>query len=380
MENKKTGGQKVFALIVYVLAVIGLAALVVGGVFGFKTLVSKFGDENDENIKTVELAEATLAPTPTPEAVETVTVDESLETAGAAETKPVDKEVVEKIVSTTTEALSDVAIPEEAVKASEGADTDVHAAPEDKKLTISFFGDSILDSFRDETGICAIVAKEMDADVYNCSVGGMCATVYYQDNPNRGEIDQMCGVGVTGSIAGYEDINKVLHGDFTARNVINEHMDEIRKSDIYIVEYGMNDFLIGRFLKFEDEPYSVFTFAGAMRTIVSYLREANPKAKIVLCEPNFVEFYRQSDGQYLGNTYNFNNGAGTQREYCDMVMNLSKPGYSDTYLFPQSLQGIDEYNVNDMLLDGVHLNEAGRALYAKNLITYLKETVIPGKK
>lgn len=379
MNEKKTGGQKAFAVVVYILAVVGLAALIVGGVFGFKTLFSKIG--GSEEIKTVELAEASAA---TPEAesdIQIVQLEGKTENEGSADTsKPAISEKLEKQEKEIEVALSDVAIPEAAVNKATMTDAVEEAKPEkvkNEKLTISFFGDSVLDNFRDETGICEIVARDMDATVYNCSVGGICASVYYQDNACTGEIDQMCGLGVVGAVRGFEDINKVLHGDFVTRGIINEHMEDIRKSDIFVVEYGMNDFLVGRFMSDEDNRNNPVTFEGAIRQIVGYLKAINEDAKIVLCEPNFVEFYRQSDGQYLGNTYNFNNGAGTQRDYCDKIKVLSEPDYLNTYLFPQSLQGIDEYNVNDMLLDGIHPNEAGRALYAKNLIQYLNEKVVP---
>lgn len=48
---------------------------------------------------------------------------------------------------------------------------------EEDKLNIVVFGDSIWDMDRSETGIAAQVAEYMNANVYNCSIGGTRATL-----------------------------------------------------------------------------------------------------------------------------------------------------------------------------------------------------------
>ena len=68
--------------------------------------------------------------------------------------------------------------------------------PQEDRLNIVVFGDSIWDMDRGDTGIAAQVANYMNADVYNCAVGGSRATLKEGESPDNFEKWESSGKGI----------------------------------------------------------------------------------------------------------------------------------------------------------------------------------------
>ena len=92
-------------------------------------------------------------------AAENEELKQQLEKFTAEESQPAETEMVQ-----ATET-----VPQE--------ETVQEEAPQEDRLNIVVFGDSIWDMDRGDTGIAAQVANYMNADVYNCAVGGSRATL-----------------------------------------------------------------------------------------------------------------------------------------------------------------------------------------------------------
>jgi len=357
MDNQKSDKNKQhiknvnksLAIVIVVFAVIGVGFL---GFFGIKGLIGLFSD-SDNSQKT----------------------DVSTLLDNVKDTKyesPVETGINEKTPKEEGNTGVDLAQVAPQTVASDVKDSERH---EKGKLQITFLGDSILDSFRDETGICSLIAQKLDANVYNLAIGGTCASVSRNDTWEDERFGDVCGLGVTKALVGRISVDVLQN--CTAASIIRDNMEDFKNTDIFIVEYGINDFLAGRMRVNLDNLNDPYTYEGGLRMMIYDLQALNPNAAIVLCQTSYIELYRDN-GEYVGNTYTLDNGPGSARDYNDTMESVANA--LGTYLFRHEEQGIDSYNVNDTVLDGIHLNENGRAIYAENLAIYLQNNVIPNIK
>ena len=332
--NKENKG---FLIVLIVLAVIGLLSLIGLGVFGLMKLVDKSKPEDyDSQIEeTVELEDENI-----------------LEGDGKNSSVEV------------TEALQEYVIPEVNVSVEEE-----NVVLNENRLQIVFMGDSILDNFRDETGIVYLVGQAVDADVINLAIGGTCASIDRDDDNTNENWNSTSGAGVAKAVCGIVSPDVLF--DCTAKNLIKAHMDDFKNTDIFVIEYGVNDFMFGRQRAAED-GWDPTTYVGALRHMMDAITKTYPDAKVVMCAPTYVEFYRDN-GEYVGNTYTLNNGTGTEYDYIGKMENVANE-YS-AFFFAFEKNGITMENANETLLDGVHLSEAGRKIYAENLSEFIKDKV-----
>ncbi|MDE5907938.1 MAG: SGNH/GDSL hydrolase family protein [Lachnospiraceae bacterium] len=235
--------------------------------------------------------------------------------------------------------------------------------PQGKELQLVFLGDSIFDANRDGTGVPYLTSVACEADVFNLAIGGTCAAIEYEESAESAKWTSTSLVGVVKAIMG--DISTDIFSGKATKDILDNPNIDFSQTDYFIVEYGMNDFFRATPLDSADrELFDLRTYAGALRYAVDNLREVAPDATIILCSPNYAQFY---DGTWMigdGNTVN--TGYGTLFDYkgiCNYVANEKQALFFNAY---QDL-GIDGYTAEEYLEDGVHLTEAGRRLYAEAL-------------
>lgn len=357
MNSNKDKSQinKGLRIAIVVFAVIGVISV---GYLGFVGIRSLFSNTEKGSTEVAELLENVK------ENQHSSTVNSNIY---KEETKPgsSDKESGEAGFVDPTQSNTETQI--EAQAPEEVVDTN-----NDGKVQITFLGDSILDNFRGETGICEIVANTLDAKVYNIAIGGTAASVSRTCSPSDDSFDDTCGVAVTKILANRIPVDTIW--DCNAKEILREYAEDIKKSDIFVIEYGINDFLAGRMRVDMDNLYDPFTYEGGLRLMIADLQKINPNASIVLCQTTYIELYRDN-GEYVGNTYTLDNGPGTAMDYNGTMASVANA--MGLYLFKHENTGIDIYNFNETVLDGIHLNEKGRAIYAENISKFLKEQVIP---
>ena len=232
---------------------------------------------------------------------------------------------------------------------------------EENRMQIVFLGDSILDGYRNETGIPYITGLLCNADVYNMAMGGTTAALTQYEKAEydswtsrslQGVVHAICG-NISGSILdGYRAGEVLATCDFS-------------KTDYFVIEYGMNDFLSAIPLNSDSSEGRQYTYVGALRNAISTLRENFPNAEIVLCSPNYAQFWGK-DGSYLGDGNMVDNGGGTLAAYYRVCGNVSA---DEQTLFLNAYEGIglDAYTADEYLEDGIHLSEKGRKKYAEKL-------------
>lgn len=229
------------------------------------------------------------------------------------------------------------------------------------RLQIVFLGDSILDGYRGAAGIDSLTGANCNAQVYNLAMGGTTAALstYEKSEYERwssrslqGVVHAVCGNIDAGILDGYKA------GEVFATCDFNE-------TDYFVIEYGMNDFLSGIPLNNEEDFYDEYTYVGALRIAVQKLRDKYPNAEIVLCSPNYAQFFAD-DGTFIGDGNTVNNGGGTLAEYYRVCGNVAAD-MNTLFLNAYEEIGLDAYTADEYLEDGIHLSEKGRKKYAEKL-------------
>lgn len=254
--------------------------------------------------------------------------------------------------------------PEELIEPEIDTQAVTEPIPEQKdesRLQIVFLGDSILDGYRNETGIAYLTGITCNADVYNLAMGGTTAALDTYESAIYDKWNSRCMQGVVHAICG--DVSAGIMDGYQAGEVFASC--DFSKTDYFVIEYGMNDFLSGVPLNDEDDFYDEYTYVGALRVAIQSLRENFPDATIILCSPNYAQFWGK-DGAYLGDGNMVNNGGGTLVEYYRVCGNVSAD-MQTLFLDAYNGIGLDTYSADEYLEDGIHLSEKGRAKYAEVL-------------
>ena len=239
--------------------------------------------------------------------------------------------------------------------------------PQEDKLNIVVFGDSIWDMDRGETGIAAQVAEYMNANVYNCAIGGTRATMKAgESDVDYENWDSTSLTGMCYVIRGLVDTN-FLEG-YPAGGVIR-NVDPATV-DYYIIAYGLNDYFSGAPIAVSgSDQFDPHGYTGALNNALELLKGASPNAQFLLISPTYCQFYE--NGSMVTDSNMRDYGEGTLTDYANACRNVAeneKTLYIDAY----STMGINIYTAEEYLEDGVHLTEAGRTLYARAVSSCLK--------
>lgn len=247
-------------------------------------------------------------------------------------------------------------------------------------LKIVFLGDSIIDNVRDNTGVCSILANELNATVYNLGADECSASIPRDatlgDTP-KGKVSKIVsGAAIAEVMAGLYSDNNIM--DCTAKTVLKKNLNDIKNADIYIIEYGLYDFMAGRDNCNYDYLEDPTTYEGGLRHIVRSIRSFNPDANIMLCEPSYA-YYNRPNGDWIGDTYSLDNGLGTLFDYAGKTDYVATD--MECSIFKLEFQGVGPQNLDDTLIDGVHMTEAGRRLYAESLAaTFIRQGILDENK
>lgn len=241
--------------------------------------------------------------------------------------------------------------------------------PTSNEMQLVFLGDSIFDFNRDGTGVPYLTALQCEADVYNLAIGGTSAAIEWEESQEyeKWTSTSLCGIVnvLRGAIS-----SDVFEGK-RAKEILDNPNIDFSQTDYFIVEYGMNDYFRAVPLDIPGTTYDLRCYAGALRYAVTVLSGVAPDATIILCAPNYAQFYN-GEGYMLGDGNSLNTGYGTLFDYkgiCNYIANEQQTLFLNAY---QDL-GIDGYTADQYLEDGVHLSQEGRQLYADALAKMILE-------
>ncbi len=246
---------------------------------------------------------------------------------------------------------------------------------EKQTVQIVFFGDSSYGNIRDESAIPEQVGRLSGKTVFNAAFGGTGA----------GRQDRGQRLDYSGDSLSLAALTKAVYGgDFGVQQTIRptqditwyfiSTVDGLENIDFSVVEtviigHGLNDYYSGLPLENEKDPMDEYTFAGALRSSLTALKRVNPSLRIVLLTPTYswLTEAMQTCEEYDG-------GGGILEKYVEKEIAVAAEqgvGVIDLYhdFFPHEVwEDWSRYTV-----DGLHPNEAGRALIAEKIADYLQE-------
>ncbi|MCD8379038.1 MAG: SGNH/GDSL hydrolase family protein [Lachnospiraceae bacterium] len=231
-------------------------------------------------------------------------------------------------------------------------------------IKIGVLGDSIWGNVQDETGVAAVVERELGVEVYNCAVGGTQAAYNWAEIEGRPDQSLMV---IT---------DQVIYGEAAYDNSdLNQSYLDVdwQEMDYIIFSYGINDYFAGVWCEGEDS-YDTNTYAGAIRTALEAWQEYAPQATYVLCAQNLTQWY--SYGKIAGDSDSINYGGGTGPDYVSVLEKVAAEYENVIFINTYEDIRIDRANGPVLLEDGTHFSEYGREVYAKNIVRYLAKDLI----
>lgn len=267
-------------------------------------------------------------------------------------------------------------------EASGNKDEDKEKDKDERKydMQIVILGDSIMDGDRTESGAADIIGEQLNAKIYNMSMGGTTAALMPNEQYNFATWDSRCLMGVVNAIVG--NINADIFEGYAAGEVLKTC--DFEKTDYFIIEYGVNDFLTGqipnsRYLEGGDTLAidSTHTYTGALEDAVNRLKEKFPDAGILIIGPHYCQVF--SGGTFIGDGYSLDYGYGPLITFArggGYIADLYKEeGVLYFNAFEES--GINAETADDYLEDGVHMTPLGARVYAEKAAAIIRNDFAP---
>ena len=234
----------------------------------------------------------------------------------------------------------------------------------DAAMQIVVFGDSQFGNYLGVNGIAARLSRDCQANVYNLAMGGTTCALLPGETEDG---DSTSFYGMVRTVCGMQDPS-FLKEDHPYTYSVFEGCD-FSKTDVFVIEYGVNDWFRVTPLTGGSRVRSVF---GALDMGIGYLMKAYPDAKIVVCDPTYAQFFDGQSGAYLGDGNILSNGS-----YCLVDIANGIEGYASTaaadvvYATGMYHELINSSNAADYLEDGIHMNDAGRKIYCERLARFI---------
>ncbi|MDD5939369.1 MAG: SGNH/GDSL hydrolase family protein [Lachnospiraceae bacterium] len=235
-------------------------------------------------------------------------------------------------------------------------------------MQIVVMGDSQFGNFRGKNGLAYLLKQYCNANVYNLAIGGTCAAVTKTEGSDSGDKwESVGGAGMVQLAAGKVPSSILDSHNLPYTKKVYEDCD-FSKTDVFVLEYGINDYLNKIPLSNDSNALDVRSYRGALTYCISTLRKYFPKAKIVVATPTYCQFFASGTGEYLGDGNILSNGVGTVTNYVDAAQNVVEGMNGDADVMNAYYYlDINSLTAKQYLLDGIHMNSAGRVLYAKRL-------------
>ncbi len=247
-------------------------------------------------------------------------------------------------------------------------------------MQIVILGDSIMDGDRTESGAADIIGEQLNAKIYNMSMGGTTAALMPNEQYNFATWDSRCLMGVVNAIVG--NINTDIFDGYAAGEVLKTC--DFEKTDYFIIEYGVNDFLTGqipnsRYLEGGDTLAidSTHTYTGALEDAVNRLKEKFPNAGILIIAPHYCQVF--SGGTFIGDGYSLDYGYGPLITFARGAGYVVGQHEEDGVFFFNAFEdsGIDADTADDYLADGVHMTPLGARVYAEKVAAIIRNDFAP---
>ncbi len=247
-------------------------------------------------------------------------------------------------------------------------------------MQIVILGDSIMDGDRTESGAADIISEQLNAKVYNMSMGGTTAALLPNEQYNFATWESRSLLGVVNAIVG--NINPDIFEGYAAGDVLKTC--DFEKTDYFIIEYGINDFLTkqipnSRYLEGGDTLAvdGTHTYTGALDDAISRLKSSFPDAGILVIAPHYCQIFNGET--FIGDGYSLDYGWGPLITYArgaGYIVDLHKEeGVFFFNAFEDS--GINAETADKYLADGIHMTPLGARVYAEMAAGMIRRDFMP---
>lgn len=246
---------------------------------------------------------------------------------------------------------------------------------ERQQVQVVILGDSIMGNTRDDTAIPAQLEKVLGKSVFNSAFGGTCVGRIDREYRLTNTGDSLSLVGLTKAMAADDfGVQQTLRTHDSASVYFESTIDmletlEFSEVELIVIMYGLNDYYSGMPIYNEEDPLDEYSFTGALRKSLLYLRKVNPDMRILL----------------VSTTYNWNiieeltceeyvTEYGIQEDYVRAEAGIAEEmgvEFLDLYHDVYPHEKWDDWKI--YTFDGLHPNEAGRQLLADIICEYLQK-------
>lgn len=228
------------------------------------------------------------------------------------------------------------------------------------------FGDSVFGLFQNDSAIPAQLERLLGKSIFNAAFGGTCVSRMNEEGSLSDFQDALSLVGIARAVRA-DDFGVQQSLSFRESNTqyFENTVDVLEQIDfssveLVIIQDGLNDYYSGVALENRDDPYDEYTFAGALRSTVGYLRAANPKMRLVLVTPTYSWYVPKelTCEEYDG-------GGGLLEDYVRVETEIAEElgvELVDVYHNVYPHEKWEDWRLYTW--DGLHPNEEGRALLA----------------
>lgn len=227
------------------------------------------------------------------------------------------------------------------------------------------FGDSIWDNRRDETGIAALVGEKIHANIINMGISGSSASKRTNLAENAESWNGRCFTEVVDYITGGEG-NEYLSEEQERIGLLDVDYHSV---DYFLIAYGINDYYTAVNRESED-PYDVYSYAGALRTGIEKLQETYPEAEIIVLSPTYTQMY--SYGEIVADSHELDYGGGTGTDYLETARKVAQE-CGVTFFDMYKPLSVNQYNGPRILSDATHFTTKGLWMYSQVLVDYILE-------
>lgn len=299
----------------------------------------------------------------------------------AASVENTEKTPVKVMENTQTTQDAKKTQNEKDIKSTENKTEPVQEEDEKKySMQIVIMGDSIMDGDRSESGAADIISEQLNAKVYNMSIGGTTAALLPNEQYDYNNWSSTGLLGIINAIQG--NISPDVFQGYAAKEVLETC--DFSKTDYFIIEYGINDFLTGkipnsRYLE-DGETLSMrpsHTYTGALEDAVNTLKNSFPNAQILLVAPHYCQIF--SGKTFIGDGYSLDYGYGPLINFARGTGYVAEQHKENGVLFFNAFEnsGIDAGTADKYLADGVHMTPLGARVYAEKIASIIRKDYAP---
>lgn len=163
-----------------------------------------------------------------------------------------------------------------------------------EEYPVVILGDSLVGLCRDETSVPELLSNHLGQRVFNGAFGGTCLAVQPEETSTNYTAELLNMVSLSKAIVADDfGVQQTVRSRRVITDYFGDTVDELecvdfQKVEVLLLVFGLNDYHAGIPLENADNPLDESTYGGALRSVLTSLRQVNPNMRIVLVTPTYT--------------------------------------------------------------------------------------------